>query len=406
MAHKFGEIDYDLKFPNGQQIESEIDLVAAVMYMWGLDGKQAREKLAAGEFSEQDLQRAIDYWVEKTDGDRHWDESNLKESKLEDYKGYQFYWVTKDPQNGVVEIWKNGQKVMEVPSEKEAEEWVDELEESKRQKKISSISNKILSGADIHSSLMEALEDEDDLDTLGKESIRILKDITGLTWNYDFEFGDLWCFCTDNIPADVTVSNTDNQWSVFANDDKVGSFNSLEDAAKKASEIIKKAEDDWADEYVKQHPEVDPSSISVSDLKNEQRLKEEKSLKSLLKTALAACGRKMDDWWYNYASMWHDSCVGLKKELKQSSENIEDVEEYKNLVDAIDQARAILSGYKVKYKQRVDKVISDYSAKWDISDDPDIENLNSELAALEKVASLPKSTLTDVNELSKIQNWF
>ena len=66
--HKFGEIDYDLKFPNGHQVESEVDLISSVMYMWGLNGEQAREQLTAGEFSEQDLQRAIDYWVEKTDG--------------------------------------------------------------------------------------------------------------------------------------------------------------------------------------------------------------------------------------------------------------------------------------------------------------------------------------------------
>ena len=75
MAHKFGEIDYDLKFPNGVQVTSEIDLVAAVMYMYGLNGIEARRKLVDGSFSEEDLQRAIDYWVEKTDGDRHWDES-------------------------------------------------------------------------------------------------------------------------------------------------------------------------------------------------------------------------------------------------------------------------------------------------------------------------------------------
>ena len=76
MSNKFEEINYDLKFPNGHQVESEIDLISSVMYMWGLDGEQAREQLAAGEFSEQDLQRAINYWVEKTDG-LGFDESDL-----------------------------------------------------------------------------------------------------------------------------------------------------------------------------------------------------------------------------------------------------------------------------------------------------------------------------------------
>ena len=57
----------------------------------------------------------------------------INEVKLCDYKGYSFYWVTNDNSNGLVTICKGKKKLIEVPSEEEAKEWVDDQEEYDKQ---------------------------------------------------------------------------------------------------------------------------------------------------------------------------------------------------------------------------------------------------------------------------------
>ena len=105
--------------------------------------------------------------------------SKVFEEKVCDYGGYLIYHVTgKEPD--LYEVWKNGKQVYTCDTEQEAIEWIDGLNESVRElakvKKVRLLTNKILAGKDIRSSILE--------------STCYLKEDDQEYWDYIHDYGD------------------------------------------------------------------------------------------------------------------------------------------------------------------------------------------------------------------------
>ena len=96
---------------------------------------------------------------------------------------------------------------------------------------MSKLFQNILEGQDIRKSIMQEAE-ADDLMAQGKELTDLLEKVTGLQFDYDFEDGQIVCFCTDNIPANVTViRNFDFKYELYLGDDLIDTYDSPEEVA-------------------------------------------------------------------------------------------------------------------------------------------------------------------------------